>query len=135
MPRPVLRVLANGRFAPWGLERTQDNRFTCLVGNGEVETILIDLSGWLDSAETISSVALADQAGATITTATNTAQTGVVVTVSAVSQCSRSKVALLLTTSAGRIRRVELGFMSPHQHYAGCAYRGAWGYGDGYWGW
>ena len=120
MAKRIVRELPNGRFVTQGLVRPQPyGPYLAVIAEGEADIIRIELTTWLDASETVSSSALSDQSGATISKSNGS--TYVDLTVSGVTDCGRAT--LTITTSAGRIKVVDLQFATP-QAAAQCdAYR------------
>lgn len=117
MPKRVVRLVPNGRRVTWGLSLI-DGRITAVIGEGEQDVVRVELTEWLDAAETVASSALSEQSGVTLAKSNNS--TSVDLTVSGVTGTGEADLAI--TTSTGRKRVLQLGFRVPEAVPAGDDY-------------
>lgn len=118
MPKRILRILPNGREVLWGLSRI-GGRVTSVIAEGEADVARIELNEWLDSGETISTSAISEQSGVTLSKSNN--PTSVDLIMSGVT--GNGEALLTITTSTGRKKAIALGFTTPDHACEPDAYR------------
>lgn len=112
MPNRVLWLRDNDRYTARGLSERPLGRFTLTLDAGEIETIRVYATAWLDTAETITTATASGSVTPTVTLGSAPIMT---VDLQVPGQTGTGDFELLMTTSTGRKKMIRFGVATSDQ--------------------